>query len=135
MNTRLEITAGQELSATRWTLSQRHLDLFGRVSGSNGRIHVDPAWATPRFGGTVAQGMLLLSPVVRRMEEVCGEELWAAAGRIEARFVGHARPGDIVISRLVVDSITESRLNCSFSCVAGDGRTVVVGAAAGTLSR
>ncbi len=134
MGARRDFKAGQELAVSRRTLSQDQLDLFGVVGGSNGRIHIDAEWATPRYGSTIAQGMLVLGPVARIMAEACGEEAWLTAGSLEAKFVGLARPGDVITVRVVVDAILKERISCAFSCVAGDGRTVIVGTAAGRLS-
>lgn len=46
------------------TFSQDDLDAYGAVSGGNGRIHTDPAYAAETsFGHTLVQGLLLAALV------------------------------------------------------------------------
>jgi acyl dehydratase len=73
--------------------TQDEIDEFGRISGGNGRIHTDPAYAAASpFGRTLVQGVLLLAVVERA---VCSAvPSWARAGEIEAVFLGPVGAGE-----------------------------------------
>lgn len=64
------------------TVTQADIDAYAAATGANDPIHVD----TSREGGTIAQGMLVLS----RMLELIG----AARGAVDARFRAPVRPGE-----------------------------------------
>jgi len=128
---------GDRLGPLVMQVDQSRMDAFAEVSGSNGRIHLDPAYAAPRWGSTLAQGMLVVDPVTQLMLHTCGARGWLEHGRLEAKFVGYTRPGDTVTTSATVEAVEERDglriLTCRFECVTQDGRTVIVGTASGAL--
>src|SRR3954454_6467053 len=128
---------GDRLGPLVMVVQQSRMDAYAEVSGSNGRIHLDPAYATPRWGSTLAQGMLVVDPVTQLMLHACGARGWLEHGRMEAKFVGHTRPGDTVTTSATVEAVEDRDglhiLTCRFECVTQDGRAVIVGTASGAL--
>ncbi|QFG26178.1 MaoC family dehydratase [Actinomadura sp. WMMB 499] len=124
------------MEPVRFVVTQEMLDDFGRVGGGSGAIHTDPEVARPLFGGTIAQAMFLLDPVVQRMVGLSGLDLWYARGRLEAKFVGNTLAGETVT---IVGTVTGTRTDggvtmadCRFTATAGDDeRTVLVAEATG----
>ena len=53
-------------------VSQRDLDLWGRIAGADSRLHLDPEWAGPRFGGTIVPAMLLIAIAAERLAATLG---------------------------------------------------------------
>jgi acyl dehydratase len=128
---------GDELGPLVMAVDQARMDAFAAVSGSNGRIHLDPEYAIPRWGSTLAQGMLVVDPVCQLMIEACGARGFLEHGALEARFVGYTRPGDVVTTRATVEAVEErdglTWLHCRFTCQTRDGRTVIAGTARGAI--
>ncbi|CCG04287.1 MaoC family dehydratase [Blastococcus saxobsidens] len=126
-----------EIESLEIHLTQERMNAFGDAAGSAGRVHTDPEWAEPVFGSTLAQGMLVLDPVVQMMVGVCGSDNWFEGGRVKAKFVGMTRPGDTVVARMkdveVVEEEGRKRVRGSFSCETQAGVVVIVGEAEGPL--
>ncbi len=85
-----------EVQPVARALSQDQLHAYAQAAGDHNPIHVDPEFArgTP-FGGTIAQGMLVLAIIGEMMYRAFGER-WATGGRLKVRFKAPARPGDTV---------------------------------------
>ena len=128
---------GDELGPLVMAVDQARMDAFAQVSGSNGRIHLDPDYAVPRWGSTLAQGMLVVDPVCQLMIGACGARGFLEHGALEAKFVGYTRPGDVVTTRATVEAVEErgglTWLRCRFACETQDGRTVIAGTARGAI--
>ncbi|GEM_PF-1090946 len=137
MERRQRPRVGDELGPLEQRIDQERMNEFAQVSGSNGRIHLDPTFAVPRWGSTLAQGMLVLDPICQLMICVCSLRGWLEHGRLEAKFVGYTRPGDTVTTRATVEELSEQEgrtlITCRFQCETQDGRTVIVGTARGAL--
>ena len=131
------VQPGDELGPLVQRVSQERMNAFGEVSGSSGKIHIDPKFATPRYGSTLAQGMLVLDPLVQLMIGVCSVEGWMRHGRLEAKFVAYTRPDDTVTTRATVTKVAERDglriVTADFRCETQDGRAVIVGTASGAL--
>lgn len=94
------------LTSTR-TLQQHHIDDYGVVSASDGRVHTDPEWATPRHGTTLAQAMMVLGMVDIMVGEHFGVPRWTRSGEVsEVKFVAPLRPGDRITA--VVQFVDEN---------------------------
>jgi 3-hydroxybutyryl-CoA dehydratase len=128
---------GDALGPLVQRVDQERMNAFAEVSGSNGKIHLDPEFSGPRYGSTLAQGMLVLDPLVQLMIGVCSAEGWMRHGRLAAKFVSYTRPGDTVTTRASVTEVEERGglrvLTCEFRCETQDGRAVIVGTASGAL--
>lgn len=69
---------------------------YAEVSGASDPIHVDPeAMKTSRFGGTVAQGILVFAWLSELMMQL-DADAWSSGGRIEVSFRAPAKPGDTI---------------------------------------
>ena len=126
---------GDELGPLVMAVDQARMDAFADVSGSNGRIHLDSEYAVPRWGSTLAQGMLVVDPVCQLMIGACGARGFLEHGALEAKFVGYTRPGDVITTRATVEAVEQRDglvwLRCRFTCQTQDGRTVIAGTARG----
>ncbi|HEY8481541.1 MAG TPA: MaoC family dehydratase [Spirillospora sp.] len=124
-----------------FVVTQEMVNDFGRVGGSDGPIHTDPEVARPLFGGTIAQAMFLLDPVVQVMVGLSDLDHWYARGKIEAKFVGTTLVGDTVtITGTVAETWTDDKgtaiARCRFTGTAGEERrTVLVAEATGPMLR
>ena len=66
--------SGREIGVSAWrTIDQSTIDTFGRVTGDQHFIHVDPARAAKVLasGGTIAHGFLTLSLLSNMAYQVC----------------------------------------------------------------
>lgn len=112
---RLTELAGAEIRVGHWRpISQDDVDAFARLTGDNAWIHVDQARAKASvFGGTVAQGTLILSMVASLLEEGDGAELaldykyGVNYGYDKVRFLTPVIVGSRVRARLGVKAVTE----------------------------
>lgn len=66
----------------RWTVAQADIDAYAAATGANDPIHVDAS----REGGTIAQGMLVLSTMMKL--------IGAERGAVDVRFRAQVRPGE-----------------------------------------
>jgi acyl dehydratase len=94
---------GQVLLREGPVLTQASFNAFGTLLGTDAPIHIDPDYArqTP-FGGTIAQGMLLLAPLEAWLCELFGEAAWFSGGRLHVRLLKPAMAGERVTMRLTV---------------------------------
>ncbi|ALJ19303.1 MaoC family dehydratase [Microbacterium sp. No. 7] len=102
--------AGQELGVSDWlTVDQEMIDTFGRTTGDEQWIHMDPERAASGpFGGTVAHGLLALSLVsglANQIYEVEGFSARVFYGLEKVRFPQALRSGERVHNRLSVLSV------------------------------
>ena len=112
---RLTELAGSEIRVGDWRhVSQDDVDAFARLTGDNAWIHVDQARARASvFGGTVAQGTLILSMVASLLEQGDGVELaldykyGVNYGYDKVRFLAPVVVGSRVRARLSVKAVTE----------------------------
>jgi|RhiMetdeSRZDD1v2_1073273.scaffolds.fasta_scaffold00009_49 3-hydroxybutyryl-CoA dehydratase len=80
----------------RHSITQEQIWRYAKVSGANDPIHVDPDSAKrSRFGGTVAQGLLLYAWISELMMQI-DADAWSAGGQIEITFRAPAKPGDTI---------------------------------------
>lgn len=95
MLTDLPLQTGAVLTRQTPVLTQEAFDIFGEYMGFDAPIHTDPAYAsaTP-FGGTFAQGMLLLSFFEPWLRELFGVEAWTERGRLSGKLLDPAFAGD-----------------------------------------
>lgn len=74
---------------------------FADVTGDHNPLHIDPAYAEPRFGGVIAHGVLLVgffSALIATKLPGPG----AVARSLDARFKAPAYPGDDVRIEITV---------------------------------
>lgn len=110
---RLAALAGRPLGTSGWvTLDQATLDAHARTTGDADWIHNDPGRAAQGpFGGTIAQGSLLVSNLVRLQEQVLSaldDPAIAYAlnyGFDRIRFVTPVPAGSRIRAHLAVDEV------------------------------
>jgi acyl dehydratase len=97
------LACGHTLHREGPLLTQAAFNDFGALLGTDAPIHVDPDYArqTP-FGGTIAQGMLLLAPLETWLQELFGEAAWFRSGRLHARLLNPAVVGERATMHLTV---------------------------------
>ena len=89
-----ELTLGQTASQIIH-ITPEMIAGFAEVTGDHNPLHTDPAYATPRFGGVIAHGVLLMgffSALLATHLPGPG----AVARAMNVRFKAPARPGDDV---------------------------------------
>jgi 3-hydroxybutyryl-CoA dehydratase len=89
-----ELALGQTASQTIH-ISPEMVACFADVTGDHNPLHTDPVYATPRFGGIIAHGVLLVgffSALLATRLPGPG----AVARGLNVRFKAPARPGDDV---------------------------------------
>ena len=89
-----ELALGQTASQTIHITPQM-IAGFADVTGDHNPLHTDPAYATPRFGGIIAHGVLL----VGFFSALLATQLpgpGAVARALNVRFKAPVRPGDDV---------------------------------------
>jgi 3-hydroxybutyryl-CoA dehydratase len=87
---------GQPLHRKRRDVTQEQIWRYGNVSGATDPIHVDPeAMKKSRFGGTIAQGLLVFAWLSELMMQI-DAEAWSSRGRIDVSFRAPTRPGDTI---------------------------------------
>lgn len=124
-----------ELPPLRWRLSQEQIDTYAAVSGASDPIHVDPAFArTTRFGGTVAQGLLIFASLSELfMTGLPDPRGWVNGGRLVVAFRAPARPGDALAVGAGLVAVTERdggrHGDYDVWCENGEGSRIVLGRA------
>lgn len=103
----LEAAVGEELGVSDWlTVDQEMIDAFGRTTGDEQWIHMDPERAASGpYGTTVAHGFLVLSliPVLaNQIYEVQGFSARINYGLERVRFPQPLRSGQRVRDRLTI---------------------------------
>lgn len=95
------------LGPVEWAVTQQQIDQYAAISGADDPLHVDPAFAaTTRFGGTIAQGLLMFGQLAELLVRHAVDEGPAACClTLNLDFRGPVRPGQIV--RLVGTRDTE----------------------------
>lgn len=67
----LKSSVGSTLGVTDWfVVSQRDADLYSALIDDWDVMHNDPEWATPRFGGTIAHGLYVVSLLPKFMKAI-----------------------------------------------------------------
>ena len=88
------MVADQKSVTRRVQVTQQQIWDYARVTGANDPIHVDPEMAKKsRFGGTVAQGLMIFSWLSELMMEIDPHGC-VQGGVFEISFRSPARPGD-----------------------------------------
>jgi acyl dehydratase len=107
----LAARVGQEIGVSAWTtIDQPMIDAFGKLTGDQHFIHVDPvrAAATP-LGGTIAHGFLTLSLLSNMAYQVCptieGVRFPLNYGFNRLRFVAPVPVGSRVRAHFVLKTI------------------------------
>lgn len=122
-------TAPKELMLSK-VITQADLYEFAETMGSDGLIHVDAEWAVPRYGSTIAQGMLVFSPASQMAVQIFGKQ-WFYHGRIRVKFVKPVRPGDLITTqcrlRGVEQDIDGARTVYDVTCRKSDRTVMIVG--------
>jgi acyl dehydratase len=108
----LTARVGQEIGVSGWrTIDQPTIDAFGRLTGDQHFIHVDPARAAQVLpsGGTIAHGFLTLSLLSNMAYQVCptieGVRFPLNYGFNRLRFVAPVPVGSRVRGRFVLKSV------------------------------
>ncbi len=105
--------AGTVLPPIAHTITQAGIDAYAEASGDHNPIHVDPTFATAvGLPGTIAHGMLSLGLLASTVDRWVGA--WGRVSALSCRFAGLVRPGDQLICRGVVRSVS------------ADGRTMTL---------
>jgi acyl dehydratase len=112
---RLTELAGSEIRTGHWReIRQADVDAFARLTGDDSWIHLDQARASASvFGGTIAQGTLILSMMASLLDEGDGVELaldykyGVNYGYDKVRFLSPVVVGRQVRARLAVKEVTE----------------------------
>ena len=114
----LSARVGEEIGVTDWfAVTQKDADLFSAMTDDWDYMHNDPAWATPRFGGTIAHGLYVLSLLPHFMKEILPELPIVASssasslnyGYNKVRFISHLLIGQRARDRVVLVSVNEKR--------------------------
>lgn len=103
---------GSEIGVSAWqTIDQPMIDAFGKLSGDQHFIHVDPARAAQMLpsGGTIAHGFLTLSLLSNMAYQVCptieGVRFPLNYGFNRLRFVAPVPVGSRVRGRFVLKAV------------------------------
>ena len=108
----LTARVGSEIGVSAWrTIDQAAIDAFGRLTGDQHFIHVDPARAARVLpsGGTIAHGFFTLSLLSNMAYQVCptieGVRFPLNYGFNRLRFVAPVPVGSRVRGRFVLKSV------------------------------
>jgi len=108
----LTARVGSEIGVSAWrTIDQAAIDAFGRLTGDQHFIHVDPARAAKVLpsGGTIAHGFFTLSLLSNMAYQVCptieGVRFPLNYGFNRLRFVAPVPVGSRVRGRFVLKSV------------------------------
>ena len=108
----LSARVGSEIGVSAWrTIDQAAIDAFGKLTGDQHFIHVDPARAAKVLpsGGTIAHGFLTLSLLSNMAYQVCptieGVRFPLNYGFNRLRFVAPVPVGSRVRGRFVLKSV------------------------------
>ena len=62
---------GEVIGVSDWlVVTQRDADLFAALTDDWDYMHNDPTWATPRFGGTIAHALYVMSLIPKVMKSL-----------------------------------------------------------------
>lgn len=111
----LKAHIGEEIRVSDWqTLTQDEVDAFGEISGDKSWIHCDPERARDSiFGGTIAQGNLILSMAPGMLERGSGIEVALQVryglnyGFDRVRFPSPIRVGQRMRARLTLVDVSD----------------------------
>jgi acyl dehydratase len=127
---------GESLGVSNWTsLSERDLQEFGRLTGDEHWIHVDPerAAAEGPFGSVIAHGFLTLALITGLHNEcytIDAARRWVNYGLDRVRFLRPLTPGTDVRLEVTLEEVdivpTGGRLRLGCSLVTRSGDPVVV---------
>lgn len=90
-------SSSDALGPVEWTVTQQQIDQYAAISGADDPLHVDPAFAaTSRFGGTIAQGLLMFGQLAELLVRQAGDAAMTACVTLDVDFRGPVRPGRTV---------------------------------------
>jgi acyl dehydratase len=106
----LTALVGEEIGVSDWlTVDQGTIDAFGRATGDEQWIHMDPARAAEGpYGGTIAHGFLVLSLIpalANQVYDVRGFSARVNYGLDRARFPQPTRAGARIRDRVTIEKV------------------------------
>jgi 3-hydroxybutyryl-CoA dehydratase len=84
-------------------ITRELIDIYADVVGDHNPLHTDPEYATPRFGGIIAHGTLLVGQFSATMSMLLGPG--AVARTFRCKFKAAVRPGDEVRIELSISGL------------------------------
>ncbi|HVL47903.1 MAG TPA: MaoC family dehydratase [Candidatus Thermoplasmatota archaeon] len=123
-----DVAVGYRLEFTRRVTTDL-IEAFGDVSGDVARLHFDEDYAAKsRFGGRIAHGMLTGAFISAALSRLPGLVIYLSQ---ELRFIGPARPGDVITARITVTERPEGKswARLRTECLLEDGTVIADGEA------
>lgn len=121
MLTARDLSPGRRFERAGPPMVQAAFNDFGALLGTDAPIHVDPDYgARTVYGGTIAQGMLLLAPVETWLCDLFGREAWHGSGGLKATMLSPARAGERGAMVLTVRSVAAGRATLDLSISRAD---------------
>ncbi len=112
----MTLGVGTELTPVVRELTQEKINRYARAGGDGNPLHTDPEFAArTQFGGTIANGLLVLAYLSEMMTASFGQA-WLSGGRLKVRFKAPARPGDTVSAVGRVARAEGGRTVCEVEC-------------------
>lgn len=126
-----ELTLGQTASETIH-ITPEMISGFADVTGDHNPLHLDPAYAEPRFGGVIAHGVLL----VGYFSALLATKLpgpGSVARSLNVRFKSPAKPGDDIRIEVKIVKLVPKIRKVELEGYATIGERVVLRISAETL--
>lgn len=121
-------------------IKQENINYFAEAIGSDGEQHLDPKYAIPKYGSTIAHGLYSIEQASEIMFSLFKEN-WLKKGILRGSFIKIVRPGDVIITYLEIESINKDKNNvlkgddshidvfASYKCLNQMGEIVAAGEA------
>lgn len=121
-------------------VKQENINYFAEAVGSDGAQHIDPKYAIPKYGSTIAHGLFTIEQASEIMFSLF-KKYWLKKGILRGTFIKLVRPGDVITTYLEIESIHKGKnddlksnsnhidVSTSYKCVNQIGEIVAAGEA------
>ena len=109
-------------------VDQSDVDLWATISGADSRLHLDPEWATPRYGGTIVPAILIACKALALIDiKVPAGASTHRPALVRTKIRSAVHPGQRIQVWVNPPGDGQTREAIDYRCVTAEGVAVIEG--------